>query len=523
MYQPVSPREVVDDVEHIYGLCQNPADFADESSGAQYARMLFLRRLINNLKHERSGLSPRILAELSRHVPLSIGGSFRLVGYQLDAMREADFLLNGHRTRIIESYPFHLDREIDLPRVLSERDVLERNAFISEVVLEWQKGLPIRVTHKPGWHLRGTFYVQLGTEDSLALSGVPPGAILTVVPISADEQVQPNPKAVYCLQFGNGYRCCSCIVSHGRLTLLPKSGNYQGSYEFLYPQEVRIVGRVQGFAVSLPPLLKDVVEMRQSHATAPLILPWEQPSLDALLRTERLRFGLTEQALETANEILGSLVGVNLSPRTLRRYAHEIKTVPHTATLLGLTMFHSARISDVLKTLHFWQDESRHYSLKTLLRTKALKDLSGNIRTAITPEPYDRWEMLLGEWGEWPTLLSMAIPNMEKYRHRLLRIQQNELFDGLDPMIRPGAVALLEEGDEIPDTRWDREQQDWYRPVYAIRHAQGILCGHLDNDGQHLALIPHPRSSARRISFLHRQVQMMGRFLGVASPFQTGH
>jgi hypothetical protein len=166
MYQPVSPREVVEGVEHIYGLCQNLAASADERTGAQYARMLFLRRLINNLKHERSGLSPRILAELSRHVPLSIGGSFRLVGYQLDAMREADFLLNGHRTRIIESYPFHLDREIDLPRMLSERDVLERNAFISEVVPDWQKGLPIRVTHKPAWHRRGIFYVQLGTEDN---------------------------------------------------------------------------------------------------------------------------------------------------------------------------------------------------------------------------------------------------------------------------------------------------------------------------------------------------------------------
>jgi hypothetical protein len=75
------------------------------SSDEKNARMLFLRGLINNLRYEKSRPSLRVLMELSRRVPLATGGSFKLIGYQLEKMREVDFLLNGHRTRVPERSP----------------------------------------------------------------------------------------------------------------------------------------------------------------------------------------------------------------------------------------------------------------------------------------------------------------------------------------------------------------------------------------------------------------------------------
>jgi hypothetical protein len=200
----------------------------------------FLRSLINNLQHGRSRLSPRLLAELSRYIPLTIDGSFNLLGYQLDEMGDIDFLLNGHRTRIIESYPFYRDREIDIPFELSETGFPQRNAFVSELVLRWQTSVRIRTINGPAWQRNGIFYVQIGVEDNLALSGLPPGAFVSVEPVSRDEQFRPRPNSVYLLQFGYGYFCCSCTVSRGKLILLQRSGRYAGPYEFLYPQEIRI-------------------------------------------------------------------------------------------------------------------------------------------------------------------------------------------------------------------------------------------------------------------------------------------
>jgi hypothetical protein len=235
MYERVPVQRVRDNLWHIYNLYRDTASSLDGSSDEKNARMLLLRGLINNLRYEKSRPSLRVLMELSRRVPLAIGGSFKLIGYQLEKMREVDFLLNGHRTRIIESYPFYVDRAIDLPSTLSEEDIFERNAFLSELVLRWQRQVPIRVLQGPDWQREGTFHVQIGLEDNLELSGIPPGSVLQIEPASAEERANPDPKAVYCLQFGNGYRCCHCTVFQGKLVLLPHNGRYAGPYEFLYP------------------------------------------------------------------------------------------------------------------------------------------------------------------------------------------------------------------------------------------------------------------------------------------------
>jgi transcriptional regulator with XRE-family HTH domain len=518
MYEHVPVQRIADDVRHIYDLYRGAASSMTETVEETEARMVFLRGLINNLRSETSRPSSRALMELSRRVPLAIGGSFKLIGYRLEKMHEVDFLLNGHRTRIVDSYPFYRDREIDLPATLSERAAFERNAFISELVLRWQRQVPIRVLRGPDWQRDGTFHVQIGTEDGPALSGMPPGSVLSIEPISSSERANPDAEAMYCLQFGDGYRCSRCTVLGNKLVLLPYNGNYSGPYEFLHSREVRIAGRARGFAVSLPPKHLQWRKILSSHSPAPLILPWEQPSFHDLLRTERMRFGLTESDLDRANEIFDSLLGVTVSRRTLRRYERGSDGLPRADVLLALTAFHATRFRDVLRSLNFWKDEGDRFSLTTWLNARVLKDLPSALRTAVAPEPYDGWKMFLMEWGEWPALLSMTLPRMEQLQHRLLRIHRNETFNGLDPLIRHGAVALLEELEHFPISHGDSKKQSWDRPIYAIRHNSDVLCGYVESDGNRLTLIPHPRSSARRISFFHHQITVAGRFAAVASP-----
>ena len=154
MYEHVPVQRIVDNIRHIYDLYRHGPPSLGDSVDDQAARMQFLRGLVNNLRNERSRPSPRVLMELTRRVPLATGGVFRLVGYRLEKMRELDFLLNGHRTRIVESYPFYRDREIDLPGTLSEQAAFERSAFVSELVLRWQRQVPIRVLHFTGLETR---------------------------------------------------------------------------------------------------------------------------------------------------------------------------------------------------------------------------------------------------------------------------------------------------------------------------------------------------------------------------------
>jgi len=435
-------------------------------------------------------------------------------------MRDTEFMLNGHRTRIIESYPFYRDQLIDLPHVFSEEDVWRSSALLSDIVLTWQEGLPIRALEDSNWRGRGIFYVQIGMENSLALSGLPPGAILSIQPISAEEQANPDPNAMYCLQFGNGYLCCSCVVSHNGLTLLPRDGRYADRYDFFYPQQVRIVGRARGFAVQLASSLNVSHEIHPGRIAAPLILPWEYTSLGALLRAERLRIGRTARDLGYANDILRTGMGAELSERTLRRYEHQTKRIPQTDTTLALALFCSVRISDLLRFLGFWFDESDSYSLSAWLQAGSFEQLREGLKSALPPTPAGRWRLLRADWGDWPALMSMSMPRMAQFKHRLLRIHQVELFDGLDPLIRPGAFGLLEELDTLPDLHRDKEKEGWNRPIYAIRHKGNILCGHLDEDEQHIVLIPHPLSHARRTALLRHQVAIIGQIKYIGSPFR---
>jgi len=181
-----------------------------------------------------------------------------------------------------------------------------------------------------------------------------------------------------------------------------------------------------------------------------LIFPWEHTSLPDLISAERLRFGITEAQLERANEILESQLGTGVSARNLRRYEHEGERVPRTAVLLGLALIHSLRFTDVLRILNLWTDESRDYSPATLMSARTNAELPSGFQLAKSPQPVALWQPFLDEWGEWPTLLSMAIPDLERWGRRILRINQSAWFKGLEPFIVPHSVVVLDEQDVLP-------------------------------------------------------------------------
>jgi hypothetical protein len=467
--------------------------------------------LISNIRQFGYTPSPRQLHTISQNLNLTIGGTFKLFGYSLDRMRELDFLLNGAKTRLIESYPFYRDRPVDLPGILGDASFFRQNSFVSDLVRSWKREVPIRAIRGPHWSRRRILYAQVGTSDGMGLPRIPPGSVVAVEDIDEIERWKPDPEQHYFLQHRTRYSCCRCTVDNGRLLLITDRQRVGTRLEFTFPGEVRVIGRVVFFATRLPISEPAPLSSRDADNNAPLLLPWEHTSFPSLLRSEKLRFGITEAHLNWAAEVLEDQLGVRLSSRTLRRHEHNAEQLPRTAIL-------SLRPSDVLRLLRLWPARARQLSLTTLMRASKATDLPSAFDPAAIPEPADRWYELLGDWGEWPSLLSMTFPSLASQQVNLLRLNPIGRFRRLSSPLGDGSVVLFNDRDIFPPSNGAIDPEGWNRPIYVLRHCGDALCGYLELNATHVALQSHPASGIPRLIFPRGQVQILGRVTAVASP-----
>jgi hypothetical protein len=106
--------------------------------------------------------------EIADAFALTLDGAHRIFGYDLEGLQTLDTEMNNARTRIIDTYSFRRDLLVDLPGQLGEDEVFQRDASLREMVLQWQRGLPIRVlSESAGWQRTDIFYVRVRLEDSL--------------------------------------------------------------------------------------------------------------------------------------------------------------------------------------------------------------------------------------------------------------------------------------------------------------------------------------------------------------------
>ncbi len=517
MYKPELSKATPDNLAHLLNLFGSPSSRPTDTFVTNAEPLS--PHLLMNVRQSGYVPSPRQLHALKRRLSITTGGVFKLFGYRLNSFRRIEEMLNGHRTRFVESYAFNRDRAIDLPEWLGGSGAFQRTAFLSEIVVSWQQGIPIRALRGRHWQRPGTLYAQVGTCSGANASRIPGSAFVALLPVGAAEAVSPNPDATYLLQTGYGYLCARCAVERGWLSLIAPARSYTGPQEFLYPGDVRIAGRVGSFGARLPvPAVADDCSSRR-HKAAPLILPWEQPSFADLVASEHLRFGITETMLNRANEILEDRIGTGISARTIRRYETGGEKIPQTSTLIALALLHSLRMRDVLSSLDLWSDEESSYSLAMLMNTKRAADLPSSFQSARAPQPASAWEPLMDEWGEWPTLLSMAIPDLSAWGHRILRINQSDYYRGMDTLILAHSVAVLDVSDRNIPARAGSSKIDWQRPIYALRYDGKTYCSYVEGDSSHLFLTPHPSAGTiPRLIARRAQAQILGRLIGIASP-----
>jgi len=517
LYNSVPREQIADALIHLRGLFREIPPTNDEEFRAKERRELLTKNLLSNLFRTKEHPTIHAVLQVADAFSLTLDGAHRLFGYELEGIRECDFQLNSGRTHIIETYPFERDRLIDLPFRFGDDEAFARSSTVQDLVLNWNFDTPIRSLESVGWQQPSAFYVRVGTEDSLGGS-LPPGAVALVMPVGEAERLRPNPRAIYLLQFGNGYRCSRCVVSRGNLILLTSGRRYTGPQEFSYPHTVRIAGRIRTFAVSLPvpeyPLLRSLPPPQHG---APLILPWEHTSIDRLLRAKHHRFRRSRQELVRMREAMESIFQSKLSGRTERRYRRPTPSLPHVDGLIQLTVSHLARYTDVLRVQHLAHSDRGKYSLNTLLNARHLHDLFGASRRPQLPVPRERWTELRNDFIEWPSILSLRNPELHSLGERIVRLPEGAVIEGLDPPISAGSFVLLDKIQLVSDIHRETKL-GWGRRIYALRRGENLVFGHLDKEGDQYVLLTGAKENEANVPLHQNELHNLSSVSGVAVP-----
>ena len=519
MYNYVDRNEIIERIEHIRDLHRQRTP-SDERQRIDYDRReQKIKDFLSNVR--RTGLHPTLtlVKELQDLCALTAEGGHRLFGFELDSIREFDTLLNGSRTHIVESYAFSRDLPVELPLELAPPEAFAQTAALNTLVLTWQRDVPIRALRNPPWRQPGTFYIRVGTEDSLG-SNLPPGSIALVEPIQKDEMERPNPRHIYLLEFRNGFRCSQCVVSRGKLHVLAASRAYRGPEEFPYPSSVRIAGRIRLFAVGLPLEEQPLQHSLRSFAgnADDLSLPWENPSRHSLFASQHRRFKRSPREKAFIEEFLNHRLQANLSERTRRRYRAQTESQPHVNALIQMSLELYTRYSDALRAGGYPLRDSGRYSLETMLKANRIADLFKAKPAAKAPSPADVWEARRKEIVEWPALLSLQFPRLSLLSHRIVRVGEDSAINSVEPRIRAGSWLLLEDTQPPADPSNESTKTGWGRPLFALARGMKTVFGYVVRHEGGVALLSPANGQLTSLLFPRSESEHLRRVCGAIVP-----
>ena len=517
MYEYVPRPQIIEVLKHLRELLRREEPITERGRLAAERREVTAKYIISNLP--RTGPHPTLntVIEVMETFLLTIGAAHRLFGYDLDAIREYDLRLNSGRTHIVETYVFERERLIDFPSDLAPESSFQSDALLRDLVREWQTGTPIRAPDERPSNGQRAFYVHVGTQDSWG-SSLPPGSLALVDPVDIAEAQRPNPRFIYLLQFGRGYRCSRCVVTRGKLQMLTSGRSYVRAREFACPGEVRVAGRIRMFAHALPQPEYDLNDRLRPSRFSDLILPWEYRTRDELFLSQHRRFHRSNDEEADIKDLLMTLLDSPLTKRTERRYRHPGSSEPHVSTLIQLTLLYFARYSDALRAGGVPIRERGRFTIERMARATNIEELFSGLDTLRRPRPEAVWTHQRGEFLDWVPLLAFKFPGLNLKDDSVLRLSRSCDIPGHQPTISAGSWMLLKPLDEPPAPSRDHEKSGWSRPLYVLRRGMEFLTGHLEQDGAGYALLSKREGIARRVRLAFDQVHSLHAVTGVAVP-----
>lgn len=516
IYKPAAPSEIIGRIEHIRDLHRQIGPKTARDRMVYERREKKLKDFLSNLRRTGARAMVPMIHELEELCGLVTGAGYKLFGYDLDAIREYDYVLNGHRTHIVESHIFERDFRVELPLEFTDTEAFQRNSPLKILIPRWQSNVPIHVADRPEWRGHGIFYVHVGTEDSFG-SALPPGSLAQVEIIGEKEALRPWTTTIYLLQFPNGYRFSRCVVAAGKLQLLVSERAYTKREEFPYPSpSVRIVGKLLAYALQLPQPEHSVqFSIVQYRGTAATLLPWEHKTRASYLATEHKRFVRSAEEFQFVQEFLRSKFPNSLGERTRRRLLSESSSEPHVDFLIQVVLENFASYFEVLRVGGHTERGERRFTLEMFLQAKRYADLM-TIRTdAVPPVPQKTWEMVKAEIADLAPMLLMKFPRFSSLSERLVRIADKHALPGLELPIGSGSWMLLEDVAGTPDVRSDELKHGWKRSLYALYRGIEIIWGHLEREGTSFILRPRGEIGTKPVIFEVSELRNLRRIAGM--------
>lgn len=518
MYEHVPRSHIIEVLSHLRELLRQTEPTNERERRAAEQREVIAKYLISNLPRTSEHPTLSSLMEVAETFRLTIGATHQLFGYDLDMIRQQDLLLNTSRTHIVESYIFDRDRLVDVPSELAAEVDFESDAMLSDLVRKWQPAVPVRALDDELRNRTGAFYVHVGTEDS-ETANLPPGSMALVDPVDQMEATRPNPKLIYLLQFGNGYRCSQCVITRGKLQLLTPPRKYARAREFACPGEVRVAGRVRMFAHMLPqPEYKLNDRFRTGRHLADLVLPREQRTRYELFSNEQRRFQRARKEEIAMRERLTDLLHAPLTGRTERRYRRPGLSNPHVSTLIQLTLLYFACYSDSLRVSTSTINDRGRYSLDTMLNAQRIDDISLQADAPHLAKPGTVWNARKKEFLEWVPLLSFKFPNLKLQQDPIVRLSRRYELRGLEPPLAAGSWLLLKPLKDSSLPASVERGKGWTQPLYVLRRGFNLVTGHLEKDSSGFALLSSSAGLLRRESIALNETSSLEQVVGVAVP-----
>ena len=341
-----------------------------------------------------------------------------------------------------------------------------------------------RVRSLPQMKAGDFVYAKIGSEDDLAFPDLLPGSIVRANPRLARSMLpKANGKRSECLfliEHAKGF-CCSRIRAVGKYRILPLSTQLPyAQVELQFPTEVRVIGVLD---LEIRPLLtpeQAEVPTELAKHWRPSTLVWQESKLSQLLRSARLKMGLSLREASAMSRRVAVALGDEqyfAAPGSLSDYEALDSSPRHVHKVITLCVVYGLHFSTFLKSVGLNVEEAgKHPIPDKLVPRKPPRGLAH----AENHGPMDDGflEQLLGRSEHVPTFVRGCLPGLSGLR----TLSLNDFFwvggdqNPLHPLLANGLIAVVNRRRK--KALHFRSRPLWQQPLYVLLKREGTyLCG----------------------------------------------
>jgi transcriptional regulator with XRE-family HTH domain len=470
----------------------------------------------------RAHLSPSLhqLHALSRISNYCFRDWLRVFGFHLEDIGHLQASLPAKRTMILDSSLEDLESWVPWFRNKPGNLPAPGIAPIGRLL----KSAPHqRIRSLPQTRTIDVVYARIGSEDAFAFPDLLPGSIVRANVRLAKAMLPASEKKTDCLfliEHARGYTCCR-LRAVGQHRILPLSTQLPyAQVELEIPTEARVIGVLD---LEIRPLLKPeqaVVPKDLAKHWRPSTLGGPEPRLSQLLRSARLRLGLSLREASAMSRRVAAELGDEqyfAAPGSLSDYEALDTSPRHVHKVITLCAVYGLHFSSFLRSVGLNAEEAgRHPIPDNLVPRKR----PGAARGAENHGPVDSGflEQLLRRSGHTPTFLRGCLRGWSGLRTSSL----NDFFwvggdqNPAHPLLANGLIVLVNRHRKR--ALHFRSRPLWQQPLYVLLKRDGTYrCGCCSLEDStlviHSCLQNHERPEHLRN---HDDAEVVGQIVAIA-------